>query len=59
VLLICRVLQTVPLTNMLTDLPTTFDWRNNNVTVVTPVKNQGQCGRYVRLVPVHRIVLVH
>jgi len=31
------------LTNAPTTLPSSFDWRNNG-SVVTPVKNQGQCG---------------
>ena len=25
-------------------LPTTFDWRSNSKTVITPVQNQGSCG---------------
>ena len=27
-----------------TTLPKSFDWRNSNTPVITPVKNQGQCG---------------
>merc|ERR1711991_213730 len=31
-----------PLTSL--DLPASFDWRTHTPKVVTPVKNQGQCG---------------
>jgi len=38
-----KLLQLTP-EQMVTAVPTNFDWRNKSPSPVTPVKNQGQCG---------------